>query len=184
MRAVDAAALLKAAIVDAPQRRHLEIADFGAGNKRLLAVLRRTIETPFDYHPYDLHPQTDDIQRIDVQEKLPDRQFDVVFCLGLLEYLRDLDEFVWGLRGICRYTVVSYVITDPADSLGSAERRRRGWLTDLDRAGVDELFRRHSYTRQAFALTDAGMTGLWLWETQRDDAPIPGITERSWRFAP
>jgi hypothetical protein len=162
------------ASLDLPSERALQVADLGAGNKRLFGVLRRTLERPFGYHPYDLHPQSEDVRQIDVEQALPDRAFDVVFCLGLLEYLRDLDRFVSGLRAICRYTIVSYVITDPADSLEPAERRRRGWLTDLDRAGIEDLFLRHSYTRQAFALTSAGMTGLWLWETASDDAALRG----------
>jgi hypothetical protein len=173
-RAEDAVGLLSAASLDVPAGGALKVGDLGAGNQRLLSVLQRTLEMPIDYHPYDLHPQTEDVRRMDVRRELPDQEFDVVFCLGLLEYLSDLDAFVLGLRTICRHAVVSYVITDAPDSLGSAERRRRGWLTDLDRGGIEDLFLRHSYTRQAFALTSAGMTGLWLWETAKDDAPFPG----------
>jgi hypothetical protein len=150
--------------------RRLQVADLGAGNQRLLHVLERKLTVPFDYHAYDLHPQSKDVRRVDVERGLPSGDFEVVFCLGLLEYLRDLDRFVSRLSTICNRAIVSYVITDPPDSLAPAERRERGWLNDLTQTGLEELFGRHMYTREACVITNAGRTGLWLWATAEDAA--------------
>jgi hypothetical protein len=169
-RAEEAVTLLVASPIDLTARPRLQVGDLGAGNQRLLRVLERDLAVPIEYHAYDLHPQAKEVHRIDLQRELPTRVFDVVFCLGLLEYLRDLDQFVSRLRSICRCAVVSYVITDPPDSLTPAERRERSWLSDLTQMGLEELFRRHSYTRQVFALTNAGRTGLWVWSATEDAA--------------
>jgi hypothetical protein len=169
-RAEEAVTLLVASPVDLTARGRLQVGDLGAGNQRLLRVLERDLAVPIEYHAYDLHPQAKEVHRIDLQCELPPRVFDVVFCLGLLEYLRDLDHFVSRLHSICRRAVVSYVITDPPDSLTPAERRERSWLNDFTQRGLEELFVRHSYTRQAFALTNAGRTGLWVWSPAEDAA--------------
>lgn len=151
----------------------LKIADLGAGNQRLRPILERTLGVPSHYRAYDLRPQAVSVERLDVERELPEEHFDVVFCLGLLEYLRDLDGFVRRLRTICRYAVVSYVITDPPDSLDSSARRDRGWRTDLNRSGLERLFGSNGYRQEAFALVTAGHIGLWLWATS-EDAAVPG----------
>jgi hypothetical protein len=143
----------------------LQVADLGAGNRRLRSVLERVLTVPFDYHAYDIRPQSEDVQRLDVQQALPDRRFDVVFCLGLLEYLRDPGDFAARLRPICSLAVVSYVITDAPDSLDPPRRRKRGWRTDLTRVEVELLFGECGYTREALTLVNEGHTGLWLWST-------------------
>jgi hypothetical protein len=147
----------------------LRVGDLGAGNQRLLPALEGKLAS-FDYHAYDLHPQSKDVRWIDVEREMPSRDFDVVFCLGLLEYLRDLDRFVSRLHTICSHAIVSYVMSDPPDSLTPAERRERGWLNDLTQTGLEEIFGRHAYRREAFVLTNAGRTGLWLWATAEDAA--------------
>jgi hypothetical protein len=169
-RAEDAVAMLDASPLASTSARRLQVCDLGAGNQRLLRVLQRRLAVPFDYHAYDLHPQSNDVRRIDVAREMPDRQFDVVFCLGLLEYLRDLDRFVSRLRTICGHAIVSYVITDPPDSLTPAERRDRGWLNDLTQTGLEGLFGQHMYTRESCVVTNAGHTGLWLWAIAEDAA--------------
>jgi hypothetical protein len=168
----DQAVGLLAAAEAASSGARLTVADLGAGNQRLRSVLERMLAAPVDYHAYDIRPQAENVRRLDVQKALPEQRFDVVFCLGLLEYLRDLDDFVCRVGKICRYAVVSYVITDPPDALDSSARRDRGWLTDLTRSGLEDLFDRHGYTRESFAFTNAGHTGVWLWSTS-GDAAVP-----------
>jgi hypothetical protein len=169
-RAEEAVGLLTAAAVAPSDGEQLKVADLGAGNQRLRSILERELDVPCDYSPYDIQPQATNVQRLDVEHALPDGPFDVVFCLGLLEYLRDLDGFVRHLRPICGYAVISYVVTDAPDSLDPPARRERGWLTDLKRSDVEGLFRRHGYTRMGFAPTNEARTGLWLWSTSGDAA--------------
>jgi len=172
-RAEQAVCLLTASSVAPSPGERLKVADVGAGNQRLRSILKRELAVPFDYRPYDIQPQAKDVQRLDVERAVPDGHFDVVFCLGLLEYLRDLDRFVNRLRTMCRYAVISYVVTDPPDSLDPPARRERGWLTDLSRSDVEGLFRRHGYTCVAFAPTNEARTGLWLWSAS-EDASVSG----------
>jgi hypothetical protein len=168
-RAEAAVGLVRTAFASSSGER-LQVADLGAGNQRLRSILERELDVPCDYHAYDIRPQSPDVERLDVERTLPERRFDVVFCLGLLEYLRDLDDFASRLRTICRFAVVSYVVTDPPGSLDPAARRTRGWLTDLTRSDVDALFRRNGYIQASFVPTSGGRTGLWLWSTSADAA--------------
>jgi hypothetical protein len=172
-RAVAAVGLLAAAPAIIPVGERLRIADLGAGNQRLRSVLQAELGAPFEYHAYDLRPQAQDVQRIDVEKAMPELRFDVVFCLGLLEYLRDLESFARRLRTTCGHAVVSYVITDPPGSLSPDERRRRGWLTDFARADLERLFGECGHVREASTLTNAGSTALWLWSTSWN-APVSG----------
>ena len=93
-RAEEAVGLLTPSAVAPSDGEHLKVADLGAGNQRLRSILERELDVPCDYCPYDIQPQATTVQRLDVERALPDGPFDVVFCLGLLEYLRDLEDFI------------------------------------------------------------------------------------------
>ena len=70
--------------------RRVQIGDFACGNERLRPLLEREIGPAFDYHGYDLHPQSPSVERLDLSQSVPARTFDAVFCLGILEYLPDV----------------------------------------------------------------------------------------------
>jgi hypothetical protein len=171
-RAVQAVALLMTSSVGTASGGRFQIDDFGAGNQRLLPNLNRELEAPFDYQADDLHPQVTEVLRFDLERELPNRVFDAVFCLGLLEYLRDEDRFVSRLRRTCRYAVVSYVLSDAPASLPAHERRKRGWLNDYTRSGLEQLFRSKGFEFGDFTAIQGGTTGLWLWT--REDLTGPG----------
>lgn len=111
----------------------LRIADLGAGSERLRDVLRRGLEQSFEYAPYDLHPQRPTTQRLDLEREVPDRQFDLIFCLGVLEYLPDLPGLLPAFGGFCRFAVVSYVPTDCRARLSRSARQAIGWRSHLSR---------------------------------------------------
>ena len=169
-RAEQAVSLLTSSAVVPSSGGWLKIADLGAGNQRLRSILEQALDVPCDYRAYDIQPQAESVQRLDVGRALPDERFDVVFCLGLLEYLRDLDGFVRRVRTICGYAVISYVVADAPDSLDPSARRARGWLSDLTRFDIEHLFRTEGYAREAFILTNEERTGLWLWSVSGDAA--------------
>lgn len=139
------------------------IADFACGNCRLETILADHLGRPFEYSGYDLHPQTGEAQGIDLREGLPPGPFDVVFCLGLVEYIPDTETFARRLRAVTDSTVMSYVFTDSADRLTQAERELRGWRNHHSRVELERLFTGAGFSLVTSAVTNAGRTGLWLW---------------------
>jgi hypothetical protein len=140
----------------------LRIADFGAGTERLRDVLETHLEEPHTYRPFDLHPQSETVVVMDVTRELPDADFDVVFCLGLLEYVQGLERFLATLSQRYATLVISYTVFDAPHRLTPRERRERGWLTDYTRAGLEREFERLALRIRDFALTNQGRTGVWV----------------------
>jgi hypothetical protein len=161
-RAEVAAQLVVGSTATSATTGRLNVADLGCGNERLLPVLQGAFAQPFDYQGYDLHPQSPRVIRLDLQAGLPEQTFDVVFGLGILEYLDDVPLFVERLRAICGTAVISYVTTDLPDSLPPSERRKRSWLTDYTRRELETLFSAVGFNCDDFVWTNAGRTGVWL----------------------
>ena len=89
--------------------RPLRVADFGAGNERLRDVLSDRLGHSFSYFPYDLHPQRPTSVKLNLLEETPPESYDLVFALGLLEYLPPENDFLTRLRSRCRFALVSFV---------------------------------------------------------------------------
>jgi hypothetical protein len=142
--------------------RPLRIADLGAGNERLRGVLDTQLGIPHEYRAYDLHPQQATTTELDLEQELPAEHFDVVFCLGLLEYLHDLDWVFSGLTKICESALLSYTIFDGAEHLSPKERRVRGWVSDLTLNDVGEHLRRAGFHELDFATVSRGRTAIWM----------------------
>jgi hypothetical protein len=146
---------------DAP----LRIVDLGAGNERLRDVIGAHFRVPHTYTGYDLEPQQPQTIRLDVLSALPSDDFDLAFCLGVLEYLPDDNDFLQRLAPRCSYFLSSYVPCVSGEPSEIAERRRLGWASHHDLEAHEELFRSRGYTKVAATMTNAGQTGLWLWAT-------------------
>jgi SAM-dependent methyltransferase len=141
----------------------VRVADLGCGNERLRRILDERLQRPFAYVGYDLHPQSEGVMRLDVEQDMPGDVFDVVFCLGLLEYLRNPELFAQRLRDVCRIAIVSYAVADAADALSPSERRRLGWRTDFTGSQLERVFEANGFERDGFATAPGGATGLWVW---------------------
>ena len=139
----------------------LTIADFGAGNERLRAVLAERLGQPHMYFPYDLQPQEPTTKRIDFAEEFPARRFDAIFCLGLVEYLPDLPDFFRRLAQACDSAIVSYALFDGSDKLSPEERRERGWMTDYTRGEIEGLLAAEGFAIHAYRATNRDRTGVW-----------------------
>jgi SAM-dependent methyltransferase len=146
----------------------LRVADLGCGNERLRRILGDRLQQPFDYVGYDLYPQSRQVSRLDVEQETLPGPFDVVFCLGLLEYLANPELFARRLRKVCRIAIVSYALADAAEGPSLSGRRALGWRTDYTKAGVAQIFETSGFVREQFEEVLSGATGLWLW-TVRDD---------------
>lgn len=136
--------------------------DLGCGNERVRRVLAERLGGGFRYQGYDLHPQRTTTVQLDLRHELPERRFDVLFCLGLLEYLPDPAGFLARISRIGSLAVVSYAIADAPDDLGERERRARGWLSDLSRAEFEALAERAEFEPVDSMIIEEGRTGIWL----------------------
>jgi hypothetical protein len=167
MRAVDAASLWvdHCASWQPDRDRPLRIADFGAGNERLRDVLAARLVQPFAYFPYDRHPQRRSTVRLDVLEETPSDTFDLVFCLGLLEYLPPGNTFLERLTTCCRFAIVSFVYVGSSFKGDRREREALHWRAHYDRRSFEEQFASLGFFNVAFRTTGGGQTGLWLWKS-------------------
>lgn len=139
------------------------IADFGAGNERLRSLLQARLSGDFEYHPFDLHPQLPSTRQLDVVREMPADGFDVAFCLGLLEYLPSVRALAQRLKPVCRFALVSYVISDSPVAISEEDRVRHGWITHLTAAEVEAAFLENGFSPRGRGESDGQATRLWLW---------------------
>jgi hypothetical protein len=165
-RAVTAAELWRANA--AAWRQHVRsrplIADFGAGNERMRAVLEIDMGEEYEYRPFDKHPQRPATAQLDAARELPEEDFDLALCLGLIEYLPSIEGIAGLLARSCRFALISYVIADGTSDLTPAEREERGWINHATCAEVAAAFATAGFREVAATRCDADATALWLWQ--------------------
>jgi hypothetical protein len=144
--------------------RVYKIADFGCGDEKLKTVIGNVFPGKYQYWGYDLSPQTDAGLQINLESEMPGIPFDAVFCLGLLEYISDLDRFLVRLRGNSRRVIASYVNLD-SGAYTRREIRKRGWVSRYSRRDLERKFAESGLAARKFRLTNENRTGLWLLET-------------------
>jgi SAM-dependent methyltransferase len=142
--------------------RALRIADFGCGDERLRRILAERLSEPHRYQGYDLLPRRETVIELDLTRSLPEAEFDLIFCLGLLEYIDPLVPFLVRLRNRYPAAIVSYALADSPRPLLKRERRARGWRTHYTRAALEGELDRVGFLRADFRLTNQGRTGIWL----------------------
>jgi hypothetical protein len=140
----------------------LRIADFGAGDERLRRVLAARTRFQVSYSPFDLRPQTDSVVEIDLGRELPPGDFDLVACLGLLEYLQEVPVFLDRLAARYPAALLSYSIFDHPEPLTRRQRRSRGWLTHYTTAQFEHELEGAGFARVARRVVSQGRTGIWL----------------------
>jgi len=80
---LDAAWSLFQSVVPCDEPR--EVGDYGCGRQ----LLREKLPAGWRYVPYDWTERSSDTVICDFNKGLPSRKHDVIFCLGLMEYLND-----------------------------------------------------------------------------------------------
>ena len=140
----------------------LRIADFGAGDQRLRRILAAQTELQFSYASFDIRPQADSVVQIDLRHELPPGDFDLVACLGLLEYLEEVPTFLDRLAARYPAALLSYSIVDHPAPLTRRQRRSRGWLSDYTTAQFEHELEGAGFARVASRRVSQGRTGIWL----------------------
>jgi hypothetical protein len=73
-----------------------------------------------------------------------DRQFDYVVCSGVLEYMRDADEFLRRVPQLGRTTLISYNPFYPGDSKVARLGNGWGWVNHFSEEELQQMFDRHN----------------------------------------
>ena len=139
----------------------IKIADFGCGNERLKSILSDRLGNKFDYYGYDLEPQLESTYKINLEYEIPKLNFDVIFCLGLLEYLSNLENLFTNFSQICSLAVVSYVISD-SGAYSQSDILQNRWQHHYSCEEIEIKFHNNQLISKDFKLTNKGKTGLWL----------------------
>ncbi|MET0557132.1 MAG: methyltransferase domain-containing protein [Solirubrobacterales bacterium] len=163
-RARSAAALLKAHEAQLPSKtgKPLVIADLGAGNERLRSLLGELLDGEHRYLPFDLHPQLPTTTRLDVKQGLPDDRFDVGVCLGLLEYLPNVPDFLDRLGESCSFALISYVTCDSPVAMPREQRLEHHWVSHFAAAELEAAFAAAGFKPLDRTDCEEGVTTLWL----------------------
>ena len=138
----------------------LKIADLGCGDRKIEYYLQKA-NFNFEYTGYDIMPQRDDIRAINLNEELPNQSFDVIFCLGVLEYINNIDIFLGGVREIAEYLVLSYTVAD-SGRYKKEELQKYGWQHHYRINEIDHICEKNGFTKKKFMLIDHNRIALWL----------------------
>lgn len=132
----------------------LQVADFGCGQQEL----RHLLPQGWSYAPYDYRSRSADTRICDFSQSVPDCQHDVIFMLGVLEYLPNPARLLRQALTEARWTVFSCVC-------GWAPLRsfREGWNCRLSWSEVEEIISQTGAKVRAYRDWGKG-GGLWVCE--------------------
>lgn len=132
----------------------LNVADFGCGQQKLRTLLPQG----WSYAPYDYRSRSPDTRVCDFSETLPDCRHDVIFMLGVLEYLPAPAKLLRQALSQARWTVFSCVYGwAPLRSL------REGWSRRLSWSEVEQCIAESGAQVRAYQDWGKG-GGLWVCE--------------------
>ncbi len=138
----------------------LLVADLGAGNGRVRKLITRPATS---YLAYDVLPQYDVINQLDLRQGLPGLTVDAAFLLGVIEYIDPSDPLVERLAGFARQAVVSYV-TAGLSVLSLEKRVELGWQRHETAEQTKARFASAGYRLIDQTMADDEQTTIWLWE--------------------
>ncbi|KKQ27899.1 MAG: Glycosyl transferase group 1 [Candidatus Magasanikbacteria bacterium GW2011_GWC2_37_14] len=139
----------------------IKIADLGCGDKKLFELINKLKNLEFTYKGFDIMPQADDVEKINLSENVINEEFDVVFCLGLIEYLKNIDFFFANLVKISNYVILSCVVSDYAD-YNEKVIRRKGWENYLSVKQLEMLIKKYGFEIIKSKMIDNGVTYLCI----------------------
>jgi len=140
------------------------VADIGCGTM----VLERSLKPGTRYVPVDILRRDERTAVCDLNvEALPALDAEAAACLGLLEYLFDIQSVLTALRAQFRACVLSYNTVDAKESCGgsldgspNSGRRAHAWVNDLSTAELEALFSTAGWTVELKRELDASQT-MW-----------------------
>jgi hypothetical protein len=143
------------------------ISDVGCGDEKL----RRLIDERgwrIRYQGFDLLPQSDAVQFVDLNQSPPGGSSDLAVALGVLEYVEDAAASLRRLAEHAPLLVVSHTVRD-ADRFSEQAQQARGWKNYMFADEFAELLAANRWRVLDMRSTSNGRTRLWL--AERIDAP-------------
>lgn len=156
-RAVAAIGLLQAATVEP----WVTVADLGCGDQKIKTLLVKNGYSGFHYQGFDLVPQKNDVIPMDFNHGQIDTSYDIVFCLGLIEYLDNIKAFLTSLKRNAKHVVLSSVVSDKG-LYSQEDVRNRGWKNYLSQDELEHVFTEIGFTIAEKRILDSGVTRLYL----------------------
>jgi hypothetical protein len=138
------------------------VADIGAGPEPMRRLLEeRGLSTAYD--SFDIEPQHAGITRLDISvEGLPGH-YDVAFCLGLFEYVRDPAVVFRRVFASADEICHSYVTRDRGQ-MSLSDRTRTGWVSHLTGDEIEAIAR--SVGMQCVERCAFGVSDMWWWRAR------------------
>jgi len=124
------------------------VLDLGCGKMWL-----RQMVNDMQYYPVDYCDRGGDTIICDFNKKeFPERNADVAFVSGSLEYVKDYSWFIQMIATHSTICVLSYCILDDFPNI--RERRRLAWVNDLSKKNLIDLFERNKMSLQDYQKTE------------------------------
>jgi hypothetical protein len=137
------------------------VLDLGCGNEQLQAAL---VERGFPgtCKGFDLHPQSPDVTRLDLNHDVPQEDADLVAVIGVIEYLTDAAAVLERLACSFPRLIISHAVRDGAAPYTSEEVEKLGWRTHLSIPEMRALLLASSWSVEATDVTLDRRTWIWL----------------------
>ncbi len=139
----------------------VRVADLGCGDMKIRDILLSHGYTNLLYQGFDCLPQTSEVKKIDFNKEKISGQFDVIFCMGVLEYLDDIPRFLLSLRGKTSYVIMSYLASD-TNRYSKQDICFRGWKNHFTSRKLEGIFAGVGFSLSQKKVLDRGATMLYL----------------------
>ncbi len=139
----------------------LKIADLGCGDQKIKNLLEEIGYRNIIYRGFDIEPQSDDVKKIDLDKEEIIGEYDVVFCMGLIEYLSNIKIFLSSVRLKTKYIILSYVVADK-HNYTKDEIKFKGWKNHLYSKELERIFSELEITIKECVVADNGLTKIYL----------------------
>lgn len=143
------------------QQEYDSVIDMGAG----ALTIKKYLKPDTAYFPVDYCKRFEEVIVCDFEkEEYPNITSDVVFALGILEYISNADLFVEKICNMSNTVIISYNVIEKKGNFHM--RQRNGWVNHFKTIDIISLFRHNG-----FSLTDerlyGGMSVVYKFEKNR-----------------
>lgn len=146
------------------KKQKVKIADLGCGDMKIKDMLFSSGYNNISYKGFDCLPQSKTVNNINLNKDEIAGNYDVIFCLGLLEYLDDPYDFLKKLKNKATYVICSYVISD-CRNYSEKEKKEKGWKNNFSSDEIEKNLVHLEFKIERIITFDKGVTNLYLLKT-------------------
>jgi Methyltransferase domain len=141
------------------------ISDIGCGDQKVRRLIRDR-GWFVRYTGFDLVPQTEDVQFLDLNVAQPPGKSDAAIVLGVLEYVDDVGACLRRLAGHAPLLVVSHAVRD-GDAFDQQAQQDRGWKNHLYAEEFAALLMENGWRIVDARATSDSRTRIWLAQSMK-----------------